>query len=316
MNKEKRQQKVDDFVTLNSKVTKSSDKTKSTDFEVLKCSENSALVKSRSPEQSRDSITADASKGVALEIYATEHSGNRDTLSVTKDNSLLEEDGFIDLEETSSQTDGRAVRRVDGPNNCRRTAENQPLATNKDNCEQSELDSSGTKYEPGSKEILDLESCEKLDVAPEMNKGGSSPTNKVETNLNVNQELNKDKLIEFYLSKDELRSAIDVYKAEVKEEGNNKPMGIDLTLSSSHSHTTEVIPGKRAVPDSYSIERKELLPEAVSAVSEKKGQEESVTPSLTPHLDNKSEIRLWLLQRIQVPIEGKSTCCSFLLKKT
>lgn len=303
MNKEKRQQKVDNFVTLNSKVTKSSDKTKSTDFEVLKCSDNSALVKSRSPEQSRDSITADASKGVALEIYATEHSGNRDTLSVTKDNSLLEEDGFIDLEETSSQTDGRAVRRVDGPNNCRRTAENQPLATNKDNCEQSELDSSGTKYEPGSKEILDLESCEKLDVAPEMNKGGSSPTNKVETNLNVNQELNKDKLIEFYLSKDELRSAIDVYKAEVKEEGNNKPMGIDLTLSSSHSHTTEVLPGKRAVPDSYSIERKELLPEAVSAVSEKKGQEESVTPSLTPHLDNKSEIRLWLLQRIQVPIE-------------
>ncbi|XP_066470304.1 nuclear receptor coactivator 7 isoform X2 [Tiliqua scincoides] len=303
MNKEKRQQKVDNFVTLNSKVTESSDKKKSTDFEVLKCSENSALVTSRSPEASRDSIPTEASKGVALEIYTTEHSGERNALGVTKDNSLLEEDSFIDLEDTSSQTDGRDVGRLDRPNGCRRTEEVQLRATNKDNCEPSVLDSSGTKHETVPKEILDLESCEKLDVAPEMNKGGSSPTNKVDTHLDGNQELNKDKLIEFYLGKDELRSTIGVYKAEIKEEGNNKPIGIDLTLSSSHSQTTEVLLGKQAGPDSYSAERKEPLLEVGSAVAEKKGPEESVTSSLTPHLDNKSEIRLWLLQRIQVPIE-------------
>ncbi|KAJ6655262.1 hypothetical protein lerEdw1_005606 [Lerista edwardsae] len=299
LNKEKRQQKIDNVVTLNSKVTKSSDEKKLTDFEALKCS-NSTLTTSRSLEATKDSVTTEASEGVALEIYTAEHPEEGDTLGVTKDNSLLEEDGFIDLEETSSQTDGTDVGRVDGPNGCRRTEEVQPPATNKDNSEQSMLDSSGTKVVP--KEILDLESCEKLDVAPEMNKGGSSPTNKVETNLDGTKELNKDKLIEFYLNKDELRSAVDVYKAEIEEGGNNKPLGIDLTLSSSHSQTTEVLPGKQARPDSYSIEGKESLPDVGSAIAEK-GHEESITSSLTPHLDTKSEIRLWLLQRIQVPIE-------------
>lgn len=310
MNKEKRQQKVDNVVTLNSKVTKSSDK-KSTDFEALKCSENSTLMTSRSLEAPKNSITTEASEGVALEIYTAEHPEERDTLGVTKDNSLLEEDGFIDLEDTSSQADGRDVGRFDGLNGCRRMEEVQPPATNKDNCRQSMLNSPGAKHGVAPKEILDLESCEKLDVAPEMNKGGSSPTNKVETNLDGTKELNKDKLIEFYLNKDELQSAVDVYKAEIEEDGNNKPLGIDLTLSSSHSQTTEVLPGKQARPDSYPVEGKESLPEVGSAVAEKKGHEESITSSLTPHLDTKSEIRLWLLQRIQVPIEGRPVCCIF-----
>ncbi|XP_053141248.1 nuclear receptor coactivator 7 isoform X2 [Hemicordylus capensis] len=303
MNKEKKQQKVDNVATLNSKLIKPSNKEKSTDFELLKTSESPSLVTSRSTEASRDSVTSEPSKRVTLEVYTTEHSGERDTLDLTKDNSLLGEDGFIELEAISSQTDRKVVGRADNPSDCKTTEEVRLQATNKENCEQSALDSSGTKHEVVPKEVLDLESCEKLDVVPEIHKGGNSPTNKLETTLDANKELNTDKFIEFYFSKekDKLQSTDDLCKIALKEERNNKPVGIDLTLSSSQSQVTEVLTGKWTGPDVCSVERKEPFPEVGSAGAEKKEHEESVASALTS--DNKSEIRLWLLQRIQVPIE-------------
>ncbi|KAL8186481.1 UNVERIFIED_CONTAM: Nuclear receptor coactivator 7 [Gekko kuhli] len=316
LNKEKKQPKVNNFVTLNSKLIKPPDKEKPTDFELLKPSEKSSLV---SLEPSGDSIIADPSKGVHSEKYTKECSGRKVTLDLAKDNSLLEEDGFIELDETSSWTDGKGESRDVGPiqvsTDDKLTEEVQLRAANKGSCEQSELDLSGTKHEIGHKEVIDSESCEKLDVMPEINKGGSSPTNKVETTLDAHQELNKDKLIEFYLNKDELQPPDDSRKAKIKEEGNNKQLGIDLTLSSSRSQTSEDFRSKRVGCDSCSIERTEPLPEVGSAMPEKKEQEGSRSSSLVSHidrnggqeidLDNKSEIRLWLLQRIQVPIEGR-----------
>ncbi|XP_061479750.1 nuclear receptor coactivator 7 isoform X2 [Rhineura floridana] len=306
MNKEKKQQKVDNCVTLNSTQIQPSDK-KSTELELRKPSESSSLVTSKTVETPRDSITPEPSERVALEMYTTESSVERVTLDLTKDNSFLEKDGFIDLEENSSQTNSTVKSRdegtVDVPNDCKTRKEVWLQAANKENCEQSIMDSSGTKHEV-LKDVLDLESCEKLDVMPEMIKGGSSPTNKVETALDANKELNKDKLIEFYLSKDkdEPQTTNNLCEAEVKEEGNNVPVGIDLTLSSSHSQATKSVKGKTAGPDSCSTERKEPSSEVSSAAAEKK-YEGSIASSLTSQLDNKSEIRLWLLQRIQVPIE-------------
>ncbi|KAH0622283.1 hypothetical protein JD844_024451 [Phrynosoma platyrhinos] len=304
MNKEKKKQKADGFVNSNSRLVKSSDKEKSTDFEIVKSSESSSLVTSRSAETPKDSIVPLSSKRVA-----TESSGERVTLDLTKDNSLLDEDGFIDLEETSSQLDSRVCHRdagvVDVSKDHKIGEKVRVEATNEENCKQLALDSSRAK-QTIPKDVLDLESCEKLDVVPEVNKGGSSPTNKVETTLDAEKELNKDKLIEFYLNKDkdEPQSTEDLGKADVKEKGNNIPVGIDLTLSSSHSHATEDPTDKRAGPDLYSVENKDLLSNIGSAAgTEKKEFEGSLASSLTSHLDSNSEIRLWLLQRIQVPIE-------------
>ncbi|XP_062980782.1 nuclear receptor coactivator 7 isoform X2 [Elgaria multicarinata webbii] len=309
MNKEKKQQKVDNFVTLSSRLIKPSEEEKVTDFEMVKPSESSSPVTSRSVETPRDSTIPESSKRVALEIYTTEHSVESVTLDLTKDNSLLGEDGFVELEETSSQVDSRAdcgdQGTVDVPKDCKIREEVRLRATNKENCKQSVSDSSGPKHEI-PKDVLDLESSEKLDVVPEMNKGSSSPTNKVEATLDANKDLNKDKLIEFYLKKDkdEPPSADDLCKAELKKERNNIPMGIDLTLSSSHSQATKVLTSKRAGPDSCSVERNGPLPEVDSAAgAEKKECDGSKASSLASHQDNKSEIRLWLLQRIQVPIE-------------
>ncbi|XP_060094837.1 nuclear receptor coactivator 7 isoform X1 [Heteronotia binoei] len=314
LNREKKQPKVNNFVTLNSKLITLSDKEKPTDFELLNPSEKSSLV---SLEPSRDSTIGDPSKGVHLEKYTKECSGHKVTLGLAKDNSLLEEGGFIELEDTSPWTDGKGDSRDVGPIQVTtdgKLTEEVPLrATNQGSCEQSELYLSGTKHEVGCKEVIDSESCEKLDVVPEINKGSSSPTSKIETTLDANQELDKDKLIEFYLNKDELQPPDDSCKAKIKEEGNNKQLGIDLTLSSSHSQTNEDFTMKRVGSDSCSVERKEPLPEVGSAVPEKKEHKGSRSSSLASHLDqkgcqqidldNKSEIRLWLLQRIQVPIE-------------
>lgn len=305
-----------DGVVLNSRLVKPSNK-KTTDLELVKSSENSSLLTSRAVETPEDSVTAESSEGVALEIYTAEHSEERVILDLTKDSSLLDEDGFIDLDETSSRTDRRADQRDAEPDflkDCKIKEAVRLRTTNKENCKQLMLDSLGTKQDV-PKDILDLETCEKLDVVPEVNKSGSSPTNKTEATLDAD-ELNKDKLIEFYLSKDknEPKSTDDSSKTEIKEEGNRISRGINLTLSSSHSHTTDVLTGQRAEPDSCSAEGKELLPDidsAAAAEEENKESEGSLASSLMSHSDNKSEIRLWLLKRIQVPIEGMPVCHPF-----
>nr|XP_060609281.1 nuclear receptor coactivator 7 isoform X8 [Anolis sagrei ordinatus] len=304
LSKEKRKQKADGFVTLNSKLIKSPGKEKPTDFEVVKSSESSSLVTSQSGETPKDSIIAVSSKRVA-----TEQSGERVSLDLTKDNSLLDEDGFIDLEESSAQIDGRVKHGDSGmvgvSKDCNTKEKVRVQATNEDNSKQLVVESSEAK-EAIPKDVLDSESCEKLDVVPEVNKGGSSPTNKIETTLDAEKELNKDKLIEFYLNKDkgEPQTTDDLGKTEVKEERNNTPGGVDLTLSSSHSPTIKDLTDKRAVPDLPSVEKKDLFSNIGSAAgAEKKELGGSLASSLTSHLDSNSEIRLWLLQRIQVPIE-------------
>ncbi|XP_070788823.1 nuclear receptor coactivator 7 isoform X1 [Pituophis catenifer annectens] len=309
MNKEKKQQKPDSFVAPNSRPIKYSDKEKSSDFKFLKPSATPPLVTSGSVETPKDSITPESSEQVTLKTYTAECSASNITSDLTKDNSLLEEDGFIEVDKTSLQIDSKIDCSDAGSvdlhtDHCKTKKEVQLQASNKDNYEQPVLDSSGVKHK-FSKDDLDLDTCEKLDAMPEMNKGGSSPTNKIEMNLDANKELNKDKLIEFYLNhdKDEPLPIDYLPKDVVKEEKNNMPVGIDLTLSSSKSQSTEVLSVKKEGLESCSVVRNEPLLEAGPVAAEKKTCAGLDTPFLTSHLDKNSEVRLWLLQRVQVPIE-------------
>lgn len=314
MNKEKKQQKIDSSLAPNSRPINYSDKEKSSDFKVLKSSASPSLVTSESVETPKDSATPDSLEQVTLKTYSAECSVSNITLDLTKDNSLLEEDDFIEVNKTSLQMDSKIDCRDAGSvdlhtDHCKIKKEVQLQASNKDNYEQPVLDLSGVKRKV-SKDDLDLDTCEKLDAMPEMNKGGSSPTNKIEMNLDANKELNKDKLIEFYLSHDKDEpSPIDYLpKDEVKEEKKNMPVGIDLTLSCSKSQSTEVLAVKKEELESSLVVRNEPLLETGSVAAEKKTCEGLDTPFLTSHLDKNSEIRLWLLQRVQVPIEGKPVC--------
>ncbi|NWJ08775.1 NCOA7 protein, partial [Crypturellus undulatus] len=323
LSKEKRQQNGVSSTALGAKQIKPSDTEKSADFEVLQSSESMGSIKSKSLEFSNNITATEHLEKSAAEPHAKELSGEKNMSDLkTKENSLLGggEDDFIELQETSSSTDrglnskcsvmedflgdprelGRMKQQVTKP-----TAEVQELLT---------VDSLEKKDSIEPKAELDLELCEKQDVIPEVNKCVSSPTGKVETALDTKKELEKDKLIEFYLNKDGngSQSSEDLHKAEIQKGENNKAIGIDLTLSSSKSQANEVHTVKSMELESCCFERKAPSLEISSAAAEKKDLKESVDSSLVPtvdktcqetQLDNQSEIRLWLLQKIQVPIE-------------
>ncbi|KAL2306499.1 hypothetical protein Nmel_004425 [Mimus melanotis] len=323
LSKEKRQQNGDASIALGAKQIKPSEKEKSADFEVLQSPESMGSIKSKSLE-------------IPNNITATEHLEKFDADACTKDpsreknasdtktkeKSLLGEgeDDFTELEKTSSYMD----RGLDGkisvmeglladPRDLGRTKQQVTKPTTEVQ-EHLTVDSLEKKDSVEPKTDLDLELCEKQDVIPEVNKCVSTPTGKVETELDTKKDLEKDKLIEFYLNKDGngSQSSEDLHKAEIQKGENKKAIGIDLTLSCSKSQANEVHTVKSMELDSCCVERKAPSLEISSAAAEEKDLKESVGSSLVPavdktcqetQLDNQSEIRLWLLQKIQVPIE-------------
>ncbi|KAM8810223.1 nuclear receptor coactivator 7 [Eudromia elegans] len=322
LSKEKRQQNGVSSTALSAKQIKPSDTEKSADFEVLQSSESTGSIRSKSLEFSNNITATERLEKSAAEPHSKELSGEKNVSDVkTKENRLLGggDDDFIELEETSSCMDrglnskgsvtegflgdpkelGRMKQQVTKP-----TTEVQEHLT---------VDSLEKKDSIEHKADLDLELCEKQDVIPEVNKCVSSPTGKEETALDTKKELEKDKLIEFYLNKDGngSQSSEDLHKAEIQKGENNKAIGIDLTLSSSKSQANEHTVKSMGL-ESCCFERKAPSLEISSAAAEKKDLKESVDSSLVPaidktcqetQLDNQSEIRLWLLQKIQVPIE-------------
>nr|XP_041571084.1 nuclear receptor coactivator 7 isoform X4 [Taeniopygia guttata] len=323
LSKEKRQQNGDASVALGAKQIKPSDKEKSDDFEVLQSSESISSIKSKSLEFPNN-------------ITATEHLEKFDADACTKDPSRKKnssdtktkeksfpgegEDDFTELEKTSSHMDRGLDRKISvmegllaDPRDLGRTKQQVTKPTTEVQ-EHLTVDSLEKKDSVEPKADLDLELCEKQDVIPEVNKCVSTPTGKVETELDTKKELEKDKLIEFYLNKDGngSQSSEDLHKAEIQKGENNKAIGIDLTLSCSKSQANEVHTVKSMELDSCCVERKAPSLEISSAAAEEKDLKESVDSSLVPavdktcqetQLDNQSEIRLWLMQKIQVPIE-------------
>ncbi|NXE49238.1 NCOA7 protein, partial [Casuarius casuarius] len=323
LSKEKRQQNGDSSTALGAKQIKPSDTEKSADFEVLQSSESTGSIKSKSLEFPNNISATEHLEESAAEPCAKELSGGKNVSDIkTKENSLLGggEDDFIELEETSSCMDRGLDRKgsvMEGfladPRELGRTKQQVTKPTTEVQ-EHLTVDSLEKKDSIEPKADLDLELCEKQDVIPEVNKCVSSPTGKVETALDTKKELEKDKLIEFYLNKDGngSQSSEDLHKVEIQKGENNKAIGIDLTLSSSKFQANEVHTVKSMELESCSIERKAPSLEISSAAAEEKDLKESVDSSLVPavdktcqetQLDNQSEIRLWLLQKIQVPIE-------------
>ncbi|KAM6355597.1 nuclear receptor coactivator 7 isoform 1-T4 [Podargus strigoides] len=323
LSKEKRQQNGDPSIALGAKQIKPSDKEKSADFEVLQSSESTGSIKSKSLGFPNNITATEHLEKFAVDPCAKEPSGEKNASDVkTKEKSLLGEgeDDFIELEKTPSRMDRGLDRKMSvkedllaDPRELGRTKQ-QVTKPTKEVEEHLTVDSLEKKDSVEPKADLDLDLCEKQDVIPEVNKCVSSPTGKVETALDTKKELEKDKLIEFYLNKDgnESQSSEDLHKAEIQKGENNKAVGIDLTLSCSKSQANEVHTVKSMELDSCCVERKAPSLEISSAAAEEKDLKESVDSSLVPaidktcqetQLDNQSEIRLWLLQKIQVPIE-------------
>lgn len=323
LSKEKRQQNGDSSTVPGAKQIKPSDKEKSADFEVLQSSESTGSIKSKSLEFTNNITATERLEKFAVDPRTKEPSGEKNVSDIrTKDNSLLERGGddFVELEKTSSCVDRGLDRKISvmegllaDPKELGRTKQ-QVTKSATEVQEHLTVDSLEKKDSVEPKADLDLELCEKQDVIPEVNKCVSSPTGKVETALDTKKELEKDKLIEFYLNKDGngSQSSEDLHKAEIQKGENNKAIGIDLTLSCSKSQANEVHTVKSMELDSCCIERKAPSLEISSAAAEEKDLKESVDSSLVPavdktcqetQLDNQSEIRLWLLQKIQVPIE-------------
>ncbi|NXS62047.1 NCOA7 protein, partial [Brachypteracias leptosomus] len=323
LSKEKRQQNGDPSNALGAKQRKPSDEEKSADFEVLQSSESKGSIKSKSLEFPNNFTATEHLEKFAADPCAKESSGERNASDIkTKEKSFLKEgkDDFIELEKTSSHMDrglNRKISVMEGlladPRELGRTKQQVTKPTTEVQ-EHLTVDSLEKKDSVEPKADLDLELCEKQDVIPEVNKCVSSPTGKVETALDTKKELEKDKLIEFYLNKDGngSQSSEDLHKAEIQKGENNKAVGIDLTLSCSKSHANEVHTVKSMELDSRCVERRAPSLEISSAAAEEKDLKESVDSSLVPaidktcqetQLDNQSEIRLWLLQKIQVPIE-------------
>uniref|UniRef100_A0A8B9Z9E7 Nuclear receptor coactivator 7 n=1 Tax=Buteo japonicus TaxID=224669 RepID=A0A8B9Z9E7_9AVES len=323
LSKEKRQQNGDPSIALGAKQIKPSDEEKSADFEVLQSSESTGSIKSKSLEFPSNITATEHLDKFAVDPCAREPSGEKNASDIkTKEKSHLgeREDDFIELEKMSSRMDRGLDRKISvmegllaDPRELGRTKQQVTKPTTEVQ-EHLTVDSLEKKDSVEPKADLDLELCEKQDVIPEVNKCVSSPTGKVETALDTKKELEKDKLIEFYLNKDGngSQSSEDLHKAEIQKGENNKAIGIDLTLSCSKSQANEVHTVKSMELDSCCVERKAPSLEISSAAAEEKDLKESVDSSLVPaidktcqetQLDNQSEIRLWLLQKIQVPIE-------------
>lgn len=326
LSKEKRQQNGDASVALGAKQIKPSDKEKSADFEVLQSSESTGSIKSESLEFPNNITATEHLEKFDADACTKDPSrGKKASDTKTKEKSLLGggEGDFTELEKTSSRMDRGLDRKISvmegllaDPRDLGRTKQQVTKPTTEVQ-EHLTLDSLEKKDSVEPKADLDLELCEKQDVIPEVNKCVSTPTGKVETELDTKKELEKDKLIEFYLNKDGngSQSSEDLHKAEIQKGENNKAIGIDLTLSCSKSQANEVHTIKSMELDSCCVERKAPSLEISSAAAEEKDLKESVDSSLAPavdktcqetQLDNQSEIRLWLLQKIQVPIEGRS----------
>ncbi|XP_051853656.1 nuclear receptor coactivator 7 isoform X2 [Antechinus flavipes] len=313
-NKEKRQQNGETITPLISKSVKPLEK--STDNNLLESFGNSILRETETLGTSKEepnklsTITADIKEPSKAKITME---------SRTKENSFLgDDDDFVDLEELSSQTEDGGDKK-DIPKDClcldskeSRNTRLQKTSSTLEILDQPALDLSRTEYDTELKGALDLKTCEKQDLGPEGNKHAISSQNKVESMLNLHEDLDKVKLIEFYLNKNKEGSQLleNLEKAEISDGKSNLPLGIDITLSSSVPQANEPLvegskkPGKGHDKEPFSSQMGPSTEERIVKESLNASLESSLDKGCQgAQVDSKSEIRLWLLKRIQVPIE-------------
>ncbi|KAM9060607.1 nuclear receptor coactivator 7 isoform 2-T3 [Megaptera novaeangliae] len=316
LNKEKRQQNGERTITSDSKTTRPLEK--STEYTEKKPSDSSVSDKLKKLEFSAEAIKrSTAVAKVSKELSDTQAAFE----SIAKENSLLgEEDDFVDLEEVSYQNDSGMDKRDTSkerlsldPAELRKT-KSQIISSTTEMQVQSALNFSGTECDAELKGTLDLETCEKQDIMPEVDKQSGSPESQVENTLNIHEDLDKVKLIEYYLNKNKEGSQLpdNLQKAELSDGKSIEPVGIDITLSSSLPQAGDPpIEGSEEPAKTWVKERAPLPLQLGSSTEENMNKvypDSSLESTLDnscqgAQMDNKSEIQLWLLKRIQVPIE-------------
>ncbi|XP_035152519.3 nuclear receptor coactivator 7 isoform X2 [Callithrix jacchus] len=316
INKEKRQQNGERSMTLDPKPTGPLEK--STEPTPTKPSGGSVSEKLKKLESSRET----SSSSPTVTMLSKEPSDTSAAFELTaKENSFLGEDeDFVDLEELSSQTDG-GMDKKDTLKEClsldpeeRKKAELQINNSAMEMQVQSALHFLGTENDVELKRALDLETCEKQDIMPEVDKQSGSPESQVENTLNIHEDLDKVKLIEYYLNKSKEGSQVseNLQKTELSDGKSFEPGGIDITLSSSLSQTGDLLTEGNKEPDKTWVKEREPLLVKLNSSTEENVIKEALDSSLKSTLDNscqgaqmdnKSEVQLWLLKRIQVPIE-------------
>ncbi|XP_025278732.1 nuclear receptor coactivator 7 isoform X1 [Canis lupus dingo] len=316
LNKEKRQQNGERTMASDSKSTRLLEK--STEYTHMKPSDSPLSGKLKTPESSTEA----ASESTTVTTVSKEPSDTRAAFeSIAKENSLLgEDDDFVDLEELSSQTDSGMDKR-DTSKECLsldpkelRKAKSHIISSATEVQVQSALNFSGTDNDAELKGALDLETREKQDTMPEVDKQSGSPESQVENTLNIHEDLDKVKLIEYYLNKNKEGSQLpdNLQKEELSDGKSTEPLGIDITLSSSLPQVRVPPTEGSKEPEKTWVKERVSLPLQLASSTEENTDKGSLNTSSESTLDNscqgaqmdnKSEIQLWLLKRIQVPIE-------------
>ncbi|XP_045661559.1 nuclear receptor coactivator 7 isoform X1 [Ursus americanus] len=316
LNKEKRQQNGERTITSDSESIRPLEK--STEYTHMKPSDGSLSGKLKTLE----SCTEATSGSPTVTKVSKEPSDTRAAFeSIAKENSLLgEDDDFVDLEELSSQTDSGMDKR-DTSKECLsldpkelRKAKSRIIGSTTEMQVQAALNFAGRDNDAELKGALDLETCEKQDIMPEVDKQSGSPESQVENTLNIHEDLDKVKLIEYYLNKNKEGSQLpeNLQKAELSDGKSTERVGIDITLSSSLPQGGGPPTEGSKEPDKTWVKERVSLPlQLASSTGENmnKGSLDTSSESTLDNscqgaqMDNKSEIQLWLLKRIQVPIE-------------
>ncbi|XP_055981841.1 nuclear receptor coactivator 7 [Sorex fumeus] len=309
LSKGKRQQNGDTAITSDSKSAPPLEKpNECTHIKPADSCSVSGKLKKSEPSLETTTVTEGSKEPSALE-------------SVAKENSLLGEDeDFVDLEELASQADSK-MDKSDASKECLdldaqelREAKSQIISSTTEMQVHSALNS-GPESDAEVKGTLDLEAGEKQDTMPEMDKQSSSPESQVENMLNIHEDLDKVKLIEYYLNKNKegSQSCENLEKTELSDDKRLEPVGIDITLSRSFSQASDpTTEGNKELRKTWEKER-EPFPLQLDSSTEESTNKDSLEPSSLDSTldnssqgmqgDNKSEIQLWLLKRIQVPIE-------------
>ncbi|KAM5327694.1 nuclear receptor coactivator 7 isoform 2-T5 [Glossophaga mutica] len=316
LSKDKRQQSEERTITSDSKSTQPLEK--STEHTHTKPSDSVMSGKLKDLESS-----VEATNGSTTVTEVSKGSPDTHTAfkSIAKENSLLGgEDDFVDLEELPSQNDSGMDRR-DTSKEClpldpeeQRKAKSQIISSAMEMQVQSALDFSRTESDAELKGALDLETCEKQDKMPEVDKQSDSPESQMENTRNIHEDLDKVKLIEYYLNKNKEGSQLsdNLQETELSDGKNIEPAGIDITLSSSLPQAIEPPAEGHKDPDKNWVKENTPHPLQLDSSAEENVSKEPLGDSLESTLDNscqgaqvdnKSEIQLWLLKRIQVPIE-------------
>ncbi|KAK2114296.1 Nuclear receptor coactivator 7, partial [Saguinus oedipus] len=316
INKEKRQQNGERSMTLDSRPTGPLEK--STEHTPTKPSGGSVSEKLKKLESSRETSS---SSPIVTKLSKEPSDTSAAFESTAKEKSFLGEDeDFVDLEELSSQTDG-GMDKKDTLKEClsldpeeQKKAELQINNSAMEMQVQSALHFLGTENDVELKGALDLETCEKQDIMPEVDKQSGSPESQVENTLNIHEDLDKVKLIEYYLNKNKEGSQVseNLQKTELSDGKSIEPGGIDITLSSSLSQAGDLLTEGNKEPDKTWVKEREPLLVKLNSSTEENVIKEALDSSLKytldnscqgAQMDNKSEVQLWLLKRIQVPIE-------------